>query len=47
VTAGVGYRAAKIDDTEADGVSQDPKIETDYSGVTGRVGVVFYLPNGN
>jgi hypothetical protein len=47
VTAGAGYRAAKIDDTEADGESQDPKLETDYSGVTGRLGVVFYLPNGN
>jgi len=45
VTAGAGYRVAKIDDTEADGQSANPKFETDYSGFTGRVGVVFYLPS--
>ncbi len=44
VTAGAGYRVAKIDDTEADGQSVNPKIATDYSGFTGRVGVAFYLP---
>jgi hypothetical protein len=47
ITAGAGYRGAKITDTEADGQSQIPEFETDYSGITGRVGVVFYLPNGN
>jgi len=47
VTAGAGYRAAKIDETEADGVVTDPVFETDYSGFTGRVGVVFYLPTSN
>jgi len=47
ITAGAGYRGAKISDTELEGQSQDPEFETDYSGVTGRVGVVFYLPNSN
>lgn len=46
VTAGAGYRMAKIDDTKANDMSATPKFETDYSGFTGRVGVAFYLPNG-
>lgn len=47
ITAGAGYRGAKIGDTELDGQSSDPEFETDFSGFTGRVGVVFYLPNSN
>ena len=44
LTAALGYRIAKIDDTKLDGVSSNPKIETDYSGVLARVGLAFYLP---
>lgn len=47
VTAGAGYRVAKIDDTKGDGQSSNPSIATDYSGFTGRVGVAFYLPTSN
>lgn len=47
ITAGAGYRNANISDTEADGQSSDPEFETDFSGFTGRFGVVFYMPNSN
>jgi hypothetical protein len=44
VLAEAGYRIAKISDTQLDGESNDPEFETDYSGFTGRAGLVFYLP---
>lgn len=44
VTASAGYRVAKIDETEFDGV-KDPDSETDYSGVMLRAGLAFYLPS--
>jgi len=47
VTAGAGYRVANIGDTELDGMSSDPKTETDYSGFMGRAGLVFYLPSAD
>jgi hypothetical protein len=43
VTASGGYRVAKIDETEFDGV-KDPDSETDYSGLMLRGGLAFYLP---
>jgi hypothetical protein len=47
VMAEAGYRIARISDTEIDGESADPEFETDYSGFTGRAGLVFYLPTSN
>lgn len=44
VTAGAGYRMAKIGDTKLEGTSATPKLETDYSGFTGRLGLTFYMP---
>ena len=44
VTGTVGYRLAKIDDTKLQGQSSEPKVETDYSGFLGRVGLAFYFP---
>ena len=43
VTGAIGYRVAKIDETEFDGV-KDPNSETDYSGLMLRAGLAFYLP---
>ena len=43
VTGGAGYRVANIDDTELDGVSSNPKFETDYSGMMLRLGLAFYM----
>jgi hypothetical protein len=43
-TTWVGYRQAKIADTRVAGISASPKLETDYSGFSGHLGVVFYLP---
>jgi hypothetical protein len=41
-----GYRYLKVGDTKFDDQSDDPNAVTDYSGFIGRVGLVFYLPNG-
>jgi hypothetical protein len=43
VTGAVGYRVAKISDTQFDGLSTVPKFETDYSGLMLRAGVAFYV----
>jgi hypothetical protein len=43
VTGAAGYRFARIDDTEFDGASTTPKFETDYSGMTLRLGLAFYM----
>jgi hypothetical protein len=45
VTGSAGYRVAKISDTEVDGQSQSPELETDYSGMMLRAGVAFYMPS--
>ena len=45
VTGVLGYRYAKVSDTQFNGQSQSPKIETDYSGVTARLGLALYLPS--
>ena len=43
-----GYRMAKIDDTQFDDLSTDPKSETDFSGFTARAGLAFYMvPSGS
>jgi hypothetical protein len=43
-----GYRMAKIDDTQFDDQSTDPKSETDFSGFTARAGLAFYMvPSGS
>jgi len=44
VTGSAGYRVAKIEETEFDGV-KDPNSETDYSGLMLRAGLAFYLPS--
>lgn len=42
---GAGYRMAKITDTEINGVSTVPETETDFSGLTIRAGLAFYMPS--
>ena len=43
-----GYRMAKIDDTQFDDQSTDPKSKTDFSGFTARAGLAFYMvPSGS
>jgi hypothetical protein len=44
VTALVGYRIAKVEDTRFSGESTDPKTVTDYTGFMGRLGLAMYLP---
>ena len=44
LTAGAGYRIAKIKDTKANNQSANPEFETDYSGLMLRAGVAFYMP---
>jgi hypothetical protein len=44
ITGTAGYRLANVSDTKFDDKSPDPKLETDYSGFIGRVGLAFYLP---
>lgn len=48
VTGGAGYRVANLSDTElTDGTTTaDSPYENDYSGFMARVGLAFYLPNG-
>jgi hypothetical protein len=42
-TATVGYRYAKIADTQVNGASFNPRIETDWSGLVVRLGLTFQL----
>jgi hypothetical protein len=44
LTGSAGYRVAKIKDTQVQNVSASPELETDYSGLTLRAGMAFYLP---
>jgi hypothetical protein len=39
-----GYRMADIKDTKVDNTSATPEMSTDYSGMTLRAGLAFYLP---
>ena len=45
VTGAAGYRIAKVEKLEVDGI-EDPDLDIDYSGFMGRVGLSFYLPSG-
>ncbi len=47
ITGTAGYRVANISDTQIDNVSADPKLETDYSGLTLRAGFAFYFPQAS
>jgi len=47
ITGTGGYRVANISDTEVDGQSANPKLETDYSGLMLRAGVAFYMPSAS
>lgn len=44
VTGNAGYRIANIKDTQVDNQSATPELATDYSGLTLRAGLAFYLP---
>jgi hypothetical protein len=44
LTGSAGYRVAKIKDTQVENVSASPELATDYSGLTLRAGMAFYLP---
>jgi len=44
ITGSAGYRMADIKDTKVDNVSASPEMSTDYSGMTLRAGLAFYLP---
>lgn len=44
ITGNAGYRIANIKDTKVDGQSATPELATDYSGLTLRAGMAFYMP---